>query len=129
VQLTGRAQNEPYYELLAIETGQGLTRLPAPSTGDVFLDLEGDPFVNEIGREYLFGLVTVDEAGNTKYKGFWATTYQEERDAFAATIGKILKSWSTNPSMHVYHYAPYELSTLKCLMGRHAIQAPPKRSI
>ena len=32
----------------------------------------------------------------------------------------ILKSWKTNPTMHVYHYAPYEPSALKRLMGRHA---------
>ena len=121
VQLTGRTRNEHYYELLAIEPGQGLARLPPPSAGDLFLDLEGDPFVSDGGREYLFGLVEIDKAGNTKYKGFWAKSHPEEREAFAATVERILKSWSANPAMHVYHYAPYEPSALKRLMGRHAI--------
>lgn len=49
VQLIGRTGNEHYYEQLSIEPGQGLTRLPAPSAGDVFLDLEGDPFVSDGG--------------------------------------------------------------------------------
>jgi hypothetical protein len=40
------------FELLPVETGFGLTRLPDPSDGDVFLDLEGDPFVGEHGLEY-----------------------------------------------------------------------------
>ena len=43
------------FELLPVETGFGLTRLPEPSDGDVFLDFEGDPFVGEHGLEYLFG--------------------------------------------------------------------------
>jgi predicted RecB family nuclease len=41
------------FELLPVETGFGLTRLPEPSDGDVFLDFEGDPFVGEHGLEYL----------------------------------------------------------------------------
>ena len=32
-----------------VEAGTGLTRLPAPSPGDVFLDLEGDSFAREGG--------------------------------------------------------------------------------
>jgi uncharacterized protein len=51
------------HELLPIEPGQGLARLPAPSRGDLFLDLEGDPFAREGGREYLFGLVTAGPDG------------------------------------------------------------------
>jgi uncharacterized protein len=33
------------FELLPVEPGYGLTRLPEPNLGDVFFDLEGDPFV------------------------------------------------------------------------------------
>ena len=41
VQLEGRIKGEPIHELLLpIETDLGLARLPAPSAGDVFLDLE-----------------------------------------------------------------------------------------
>ena len=57
VQLEGRIKKEPVHELLLpIEEGQGLARLPAPSAGDVFLDLEGARFARDGGREYLFGL-------------------------------------------------------------------------
>ena len=35
--------------------GFGLSCLPTPSAGDVFFDIEGDPFVGEHGLEYLFG--------------------------------------------------------------------------
>jgi hypothetical protein len=38
-------------------SGFGLARLPQPSDGDIFLDFEGDPFVDEGGLEFHF-LVT-----------------------------------------------------------------------
>ena len=70
VQLEGRLQNEGVYELLPLEDGQGLARLPEPSPGDIFFDFEGDAFVGERGREYLFGYVTVDE-GPPRYHPVW----------------------------------------------------------
>ena len=74
------------------EKEKGLLRLPEPSPGDVFLDLEGDSFAAEGGREYLFGLVTLDAAGAPVYRGFWAFTDQEEREAFEAVIDLIVAS-------------------------------------
>src|SRR5262249_431488 len=50
VQLAARVQAKPVYELLPIDTDHGLARLPAPSPGDIFLDIEGDPFARG-GRE------------------------------------------------------------------------------
>jgi predicted RecB family nuclease len=120
VQLKSRRSGTPYHELLPIEQGQGLARLPEPSPGDIFLDLEGDPFARDGGREYLFGLVSTSAKGAVKYRSFWAHNDAEERDAFESVIDLILKSWKTHPTMHVYHYAPYEPSALKRLMGRHA---------
>src|SRR5262249_8999776 len=43
VQLSGRNAHASLHELLPFEPGQGLARLPAPSPGDLFLDLEADP--------------------------------------------------------------------------------------
>jgi uncharacterized protein len=48
-----RAAGTGKFEMLPVEHGFGLTRLPEPCDGDVFLDLEGDPFVGEHGLEYL----------------------------------------------------------------------------
>ena len=41
--------------LLPLEEGRGFARLPAPSPGDVFFDIEGDPYWGREGLEYLFG--------------------------------------------------------------------------
>ncbi len=46
---------KPIYETLPLAPNTGLYRLPEPSPGDIFLDLEADPFVGEEGLEFLFG--------------------------------------------------------------------------
>ncbi len=51
-----RQTKRPEFALLPPGVEQGLCRLPEPSNGDVFLDIEGDPFAREGGREYLFGM-------------------------------------------------------------------------
>lgn len=122
VQLEGRAAGKPIHELLPIEPGRGLTRLPEPSVGDVFLDIEGDPFASEGGREYLFGLVIIEPGGATRALSRWAWSAPDERTAFEAIIDEIERLWAANAGMHVYHYAPYEPGALKRLMGRYAVR-------
>ena len=61
--------------------GFGLTILPAPSAGDVFFDLEGDPFAGEGGLEYLFGVrlsvpMGLDDSGD------WVFSRADEKKAF-----------------------------------------------
>jgi predicted RecB family nuclease len=121
VQLEGRIKGEPVHELLLpIEVDQGLARLPVPSAGDLFLDLEGARFARDGGREYLFGLVILEADGSLTSRSYWAHSDVEERAAFEAVVDKILRCWDSNPGMHVYHYAPYEPSAFKRLMGRYA---------
>ena len=108
------------FELLPVETGFGLTRLPEPSVGDVFLDLEGDPFVGEHGLEYLFGYLFKDAEGALVYEGDWALTRVDEKRAFEKFVDFVMARWTQFPSLHVYHYAPYEPAALKRLMGRYA---------
>ena len=57
LQVRQRETRTPTFELLPVEPDAGLLRLPAPDPGDLFLDLEGDPFAREGGREYSFGLL------------------------------------------------------------------------
>ena len=98
----------------------GLARLPEPSPGDVFLDLEGDPFVEGGGREYLFGWTTVGDDGEPAYTPRWALTEAEEKAAFEDLIDFLLARWEEHPGFAVYHFGTYEPAALKRLMGRHA---------
>ncbi len=116
LQVASRDCVPPLHELLSVEARQGLCRLPEPSAGDLFLDLEGDPFAAEGGREYLFGLVAADGS----YRAQWAFNEGEERAAFAWVMDQIAASLAAYPDMHVYHYAPYEPAAFKRMMGRHA---------
>ena len=115
-----RAAGVGKFELLPVEAGFGLTRLPEPSDGDVFLDLEGDPFVGEQGLEYLFGYLFKDADGALAYEGDWALTRADEKRAFEKFVDFVMARWAQFPSLHVYHYAPYEPAALKRLMGRYA---------
>ena len=110
---------------------QGLLMLPLPSPGDLFFDMEGDPFFSshEVdGIEYLFGVIEPgleDEAGRPAFHSFWSiengtvTTTGEER-AFEALIDLVMDRLAADPNLHVFHYAPYEPSAVKRLAGRYA---------
>ena len=120
IQFEARESGEGKFELLPVENGFGLTCLPEPSSGDIFFDLEGDPFVGEHGIEYLFGYVSSAENGEAVYKNAWAFSRSEEKQTFENFVDFVMERWEQHPGLHIYHYAPYEPSALKRLMGRYA---------
>src|SRR5690606_34710162 len=90
LQVASRREARALYELfVGFEPGTGLESLPKPTPGDLFLDLEGDPFVRGSGLEFLFGLVELGEPsddffsrtepGPPRYHAFWARNPAEEK--------------------------------------------------
>ena len=120
VQVAGRNQGRPVHEVFDVTDEHGLSKLPEPSPGDIFFDLEGDPFVGVGGREYLFGFAWEDQTGRQTYDCRWAMTADEEKRAFEWFVDSVMARWSEWPAMHIYHFTPYEPSALKRLMGRHS---------
>jgi uncharacterized protein len=120
IQVEGSTAGGLLYELLQPEAGFGLARLYEPSQGDIFLDLEGDPFVGEGGLEYLFGYSFREEDGQERYVGAWALSRAQERAGFEQFIDFVMDRLNTYPDLHIYHFAPYEPGALKRLMGRYA---------
>jgi predicted RecB family nuclease len=118
IQVQGRVEGKPLYETLPIVKDFGLSGMPKPSAGDVFFDLEGDPFIDEGGLEYLFGYAFEDDG--LQYRGDWAVSRAEERRAFESFVDFVMARWQRYPDFHIYHYAPYEPSAMKRLMGRYA---------
>ncbi len=118
IQLEGRQANEPLFELLPITHGQGLSRLPEPSAGDIFFDIESDQFVGTAGLEYLLGW-TVGTPKQAEYHRRWATGAASEKAAFEAFMDFVMERWERFPDLHIYHFAPYEPAALKRLMGRY----------
>ncbi len=118
LQAEARRTGERIVELLPQEPGRGLLRIPEPTAGDMFFDMEGDP-LEEGGLEYLFGLY-FSEGGQWGFKGFWAHSRQEECIAFEAFVDFVVARLKAYPGAHVYHYAKYEETALKKLMTLHA---------
>jgi len=130
IQVTGRGLPKPIYELLVpapgqpIEPERGLGILPEPHEGDLFLDLEGDPYALDDGVDYLFGVLDV----RGEFTAIWSfdpdapadVTPAGEKAAFERLMDLLTARLQRHPNMHVYHYAPYEPAALKRLMGRHA---------
>jgi uncharacterized protein len=120
IQVEGRAAGAMFHELLPVVTGFGLASLPAPSAGDVFFDLEGDPFAGEDGLEYLFGYSFADVDGTASYISDWAFSREDEKANFERFIDFVMSRLQQYPDLHIYHFAPYEPAALKRLMGRYA---------
>jgi len=114
VQVEGRRQARPVHELLEIAADRGFAAFRSRLPATFFFDLEGDPFVAPAGREYLFGFVAEG------YECRWALTPEDEKAAFQWFIDLVMARWREHPGMHIYHYADYEPSALKRLMGRYA---------
>jgi uncharacterized protein len=119
VQLQGRIAGKQVHELLPPQPGLGFFQLPAPDAGDLFFDIESDPFAGEGGMEYLLGVSFAGDELWPRYQAFWALDRQEERRALEGFIDFVMDRWAEHPSMHVYHFSPYEPAALKRLIGRH----------
>jgi predicted RecB family nuclease len=117
LQLHHRNTGEHKVELLEPAKRRGLALLPPPEPGDVFFDMEGDPLY-ENGLEYLFGAITND-TGEPVFLPFWGTDREKEKLAFEAFIDFVVERRKRYPEMHIYHYAQYEVTALKKLMGLH----------
>ena len=63
LQLHRRRTGQHRVDQLPLEPDRGFALMPEPSAGDIWLDLEGDPWYEPArGLEYLFGWVYLEEA-------------------------------------------------------------------
>ncbi|MFY9614728.1 MAG: TM0106 family RecB-like putative nuclease [Candidatus Dormiibacterota bacterium] len=109
-------------ELLPLEPGVGLALLPEPSAGDLFFDMEGDPFAGAggTGLEYLWGVLEPGAVEGGTWHAFWGHDPEQERAAFEATVDLFIDRLDRNPGIHIHHYANYERNRLRTLAARYA---------
>lgn len=135
-----RTEDEPDGEVTAeLANPSAIALIPPPNPGDVFFDFEGDPLHlddawGDLGLEYLWGILTHDQPGtgtegvaceDGTYWPLWAHDRSAERQALETFI-----DWLTArrrqpgfEGLHVYHYAPYEITALKRLVQRYGTRA------
>jgi predicted RecB family nuclease len=136
LQVDGEDAHRTLYELVdpsrlkdgTLEPDRGLLSLPEPRPGDLFFDIEGDPYAFDDGIDYLFGVLEPalpDADGEPTFHTFWArdetglVTPAAEKRAFEALMDFFMDRLTKDPTIHIYHYAPYEPTALGRLMGRH----------
>ncbi|MGM9370893.1 TM0106 family RecB-like putative nuclease [Legionella pneumophila] len=112
----------PAYQLIDNDDGkkQGLALLPPLSQNDIFFDIEGFP-LEDGGLEYLWGVAYFDDNNQRQYMDFWAHDRDQEKESFRAFIEWTYQRWQQNPSMHIYHYASYEITACRKLMSRYGV--------
>ncbi len=109
--------SDPTYLLRTSVQGKGFDLLPRPDMGDLFYDIEGYPYYREKGSqglEYLHGVW-----GQGSFKAFWAHTIGEEKAGLRALYAHFTECIEAFPDLHIYHYAPYEITALRRLTTRH----------
>lgn len=111
----------PRYTVIAPESDgppRGLQLLPPGSPLDAFFDMEGFPLTPG-GLEYLFGVVHLVD-GQPQFADWWAHDADEEKLAFQGFIDWVHARWRRDPSMHIYHYANYEVAAVRRLASKFA---------
>jgi len=109
---------KPIYETLDIVAEKGLNKLTKPSKNDIYLDFEGDRMVEPDGLEYMIGYVH-----QGTYTALWAKDEVEEKDIFEQFVDFAFALKQKDPTLHIYHYAPYEVTALKRLW----VNMPPAK--
>src|SRR5207302_4760837 len=98
---------------------------PTPVANDLFIVMDGDPFVGDNGIEYVVGVLeyTLPLEGERRvgvHHTCWGHDPDEEKRAFEQVVDFLIDHLNRNPDLHVYHYAPYEPNALKWLASTYA---------
>ncbi len=123
IQKESIGRDKPLFHIYIPESNQkqGLALLPPHSPLDIFFDIEGFPLRRRRSRISLGSACSLMKNGNRQFKDFWAHNKIEEKQAFKEFIEWAYSRWQQDPTMHIYHYANYEIAACRKLMGRYGI--------
>lgn len=112
-----RGEKGPHHVLRPHAPGKGFDLLWKPDPGDLFYDIEGDPFYSEDGIEGLEYLHGIWDGEN--FTALWAHDHGGEREVLMRLFEIFDRRLTVNPDAHIYHYAAYEITALRRLCTRH----------
>lgn len=116
IQLQGEREGRIIHEV--VDPGE-ISALPPRSPGDLWFDMEGDPYApGPNGLEYMFGFGFLLD-GEFTFGTTEAHNPATERRAFEDFVDLVMQRWADDPGMHVYHYADYERRTLQRLAQQY----------
>ncbi len=122
IQMSSRGKDTPDFNIIEMDQSKGLSALPPHSSLDVFFDIEGHPLVDG-GLEYLWGVSYRDnnaaQGKDYAFKDWWAHDQIQEKLAFEGFIDWAYQRWQEDPSMHIYHYATYEITAINKISTRY----------
>jgi predicted RecB family nuclease len=119
LQMARRAGGLPGFELRDYQPGKGFGLLPEPDDGDLFYDIEGDPYYDG-GLEYLHG-VWFRQDGDWTFRAFWAHDREAEGRSVADLLDFFVEHLRRHPRARIYHYANYEIAALRRLTAEHRV--------
>ena len=114
-----RKTGDPAFTLRPHVAGKGFDLLPRPDSGDLYYDIEGDPFYSESGSdglEYLQGVWDGEV-----FTALWSHDLAEEKTTLASLFSLFEERLGQYPNAHIYHYASYEIAALRKLATRHGM--------
>ena len=121
IQRRSKGQDKPLFNVIENDNGKGLSSLPPSSDMDMFFDIEGNPLFSG-GLEYLWGVSYHNkQAVQGKEYAFidwWAHDRKQEKRAFEDFIDWTYARWQQDNTLHIYHYASYEITAIKKISER-----------
>lgn len=108
-QAKAQVGTQGYEIVLPQRIDTGLASIPAADPGDVYFDLEGDPYAGLPTLDYLWAYCDV----NDQYFSKWAHTPEAEREAFVWFMEDMEERDRAGGAWHVYHYNAYETSSMR----------------
>jgi uncharacterized protein len=122
IQQQSKGLDTPEFKIIPSESYDGLASLPPESAMDVYFDIEGHPLFDG-GLEYLWGATYKDknapQGKSYAFKDWWAHTPAQEKVAFENFLDWVYARWQQDKSMHVYHYATYEITAMRKISSRY----------
>jgi uncharacterized protein len=122
LQLRARTEGAPAWEFRRPVDGdsarRGFALLPEPDPVDIYFDFEGYPYHESGSLEYLWGWTSVHGDGTRHFDYLWADDPAAEDEAMEQFLTEVERRRALAPSMHVYHYAPYEITALSRIARR-----------
>lgn len=114
---------------ISVENPAAISALPPEDEGDLYFDFETDPIFyvegsDRLGIAYLYGLYSkipfnfkaFGKSEDGLFQYLWADSRSDEENMLYLFMMNLIDHLRDYPNAHIYHYSPFEITTLKQLV-------------